>query len=49
LFPNGYKGSDDATGGLGLNWNNYSAGDGSFCCTESNGLNRSMAFEMYVR
>ena len=48
-FPNGYKGSDDATGGLGLNWNNYSAGDGSFCCTESNGLNRSMAFEMYVR
>ena len=49
LFPNGYKGSDDATGGLGLNWGNYSAGDGAFCCTESNGLNRSMAFEMYVR
>ena len=49
LFPNGARGSDDATGGLGLNWGNYSAGDGSFCCTESNGLNRSMAFEMYVR
>jgi len=49
LFPNGYKGSDDATGGIGLNWGNYSAGDGSFCCTESTGLNRSMAFEMYVR
>jgi hypothetical protein len=49
LFPNGVRASDDATGGLGLNWGNYSAGDGAFCCTESNGLNRSMAFEMYVR
>lgn len=49
LFPNGARGSDDASGGIGLAWNNYSAGDGSFCCTESNGLNRSMAFEMYVR
>jgi hypothetical protein len=42
-------GSDDASGGIGLAWNNYSAGDGSFCCTSSNGINRSMAFEMYVR
>ncbi|MEI6742122.1 MAG: Ig-like domain-containing protein [bacterium] len=49
LFPNGVRGSDDASGGIGLQWNNYSAGDGSFCCTESNGLNRSMSFEMYVR
>jgi hypothetical protein len=49
LFPGGYKGSDDATGGIGLNWNNYSAGDGSFCCTMSTGLNRSMSFETYVR
>ena len=49
LFPNGARGSDDASGGIGLAWNNYSAGDGAFCCTESNGLNRSMAFEMYVR
>jgi hypothetical protein len=49
LFPGGAKGSDDATGGIGLNWGNYSAGDGSFCCVESTGLNRSMAFDMFVR
>jgi len=49
LFPNGVRGSDDASGGIGLQWNNYSAADGAFCCTESNGLNRSMSFEMYVR
>jgi uncharacterized protein YjdB len=49
LFPNGVRASDDASGGIGLQWNNYSAGDGAFCCTESNGLNRSMSFEMYVR
>jgi hypothetical protein len=49
LWPNGYKGSDDATGGIGLNWGSYSAGDGSFCCTLSTGLNRSMSFETYIR
>jgi hypothetical protein len=49
LWPDGYRDSDDATGGIGLAWNNHSAGDGSFCCTESTGLNRSMSFEMYVR
>ena len=49
LWPNGYRGSDDATGGIGLAWGNYSAGDGSICCTLSNGLNRSMSFETYIR
>ena len=49
LFPYGVRGSDDASGGIGLAWNNYSAADGAFCCTSSNGINRSMAFEMYVR
>jgi hypothetical protein len=49
LWPNGVRNTDDATGGIGLNWSNYSAGDGSFCCTLSTGLNRSMSFETYIR
>jgi hypothetical protein len=48
LWPNGVGGTDDATGGIGLSWG-YSAGDGSFCCTLSTGLNRSMSFETYIR
>ena len=49
LWPNGVGGTDDATGGIGLSWGYYSAGDGSFCCTLSTGLNRSMSFETYIR
>jgi hypothetical protein len=49
LWPIGERESDDATGGIGLNWGNYSAGDGTSCCTTSVGLNRSMSFETYVR
>ena len=49
LWPNGVGGTDDATGGIGLSWGNYSSGDGSFCCTMSTGLNRSMSFETYIR
>ena len=49
LWPNGIRGSDDATGGIGLYHGSFSAGDGSFCCTLSTGLNRSMSFETYIR
>jgi uncharacterized repeat protein (TIGR02543 family) len=49
LWPYGERESDDATGGIGLNWGYYSAGDGTSCCTTSVGLNRSMSFETYVR
>ena len=49
LWPNGIRGSDDATGGIGLYHGSFSAADGSFCCTMSTGLNRSMSFETYVR
>jgi hypothetical protein len=49
LWPNGIRSSDDASGGLGLSVNNFSAGDVDVCCTSSRGLNRSMSFEMYVR
>ncbi len=49
LWPNGVRGSDDATGGIGLNWGNYSAGDGHFGYSTSAGLSRSMSFETYIR
>ena len=49
LWPNGIRGSDDATGGIGLYHGSFSAADGSFCCTLSTGLNRSMSFETYIR
>jgi len=49
LWPNGVRGTDDATGGIGLNWGYYSAGDGHFGYSTSVGLNRSMSFETYIR
>ena len=49
LWPNGIRGSDDATGCIGLYHGSFSAGDGSFYCTMSTGLNRSMSFETYIR
>lgn len=49
LWPNGIRSSDDASGGIGLSVNNFSAGDVAVCCASTVGLNRSMSFEMYVR
>ena len=49
LWPNGAKGSDDASGGIGLSDNSWSAGDVYGCCSESIGLNRSMAVQIFVR
>ena len=49
LFPDGYRGSDDVSGGIGLGYNGYSAGDFSFGYSTSDGLNRPMSFETYVR
>jgi hypothetical protein len=49
LWPNGAKGSDDASGGIGMSDNSWSAGDLAACCTESIGLNRSMAVQIFVR
>jgi alpha-tubulin suppressor-like RCC1 family protein len=49
LWPNGAKGSDDASGGIGLSDNGWSAGDVYGCCSESIGLNRSMAVQIFVR
>ena len=49
LWPNGYKGSDDVSGGIGLGYNSYSAGDMHFGWSTSVGLSRPMSFETYVR
>lgn len=48
LFPNGATGSDDINCGIGLS-NGYSAGDAIYCCTNRNGINRTMRVEIYVR
>ena len=49
LWPNGYKGSDDTSGGIGLNSNNWSAGDVLNCCHNTVGLRRSMAVQIFIR
>jgi alpha-tubulin suppressor-like RCC1 family protein len=49
LWPNGVCCSNDVTGGIGLNWGEYSAGDGHFGWSTSVGLSRPMSFETYVR
>ena len=49
LWPYGVRGSDDVSGGIGLGYGSYSAGDLSFGYSTSDGLNRPMSFETYVR
>ncbi|MEY3534514.1 MAG: hypothetical protein RLZZ582_90, partial [Verrucomicrobiota bacterium] len=49
LFPNGNEGSNDVSGGLGMDRVNWSAGDYIGCCQNSTGLNRPLKFEVYVR
>ncbi len=49
LYPYGYTGSDDVSGGIGMSYNSYSAGDAISCCNNRGGYNRSMRVELYVR
>jgi len=57
LFPNANMGSDDVTGGIGLNGNQqrttaeykYSAGDIIGCCQDTSGINRSARVLLFVR
>ncbi len=52
LYPNGIEGTNDVTGGIGLDatFNNFSAGDGNnLCCYNGLGINRSARVEIYVR
>jgi hypothetical protein len=41
--------SNDVSGGIGLSYNSYSAGDTIGCCNSTTGLNRTMRFELYGR
>lgn len=49
LYPNGVLGSDDVSGGIGMSYNSFSAGDAISCCQDSTGINRSARVEIYVR
>lgn len=55
LFPsnaNGYAGSNDVSGGIGMDTDGgagYSAGDRIACCNDTAGINRSARVEIYVR
>ena len=52
LYPSNnvtYIGTNDVSGGIGMTWGSYSAGDYINCCQDSTGLNRSMRTEVYIR
>lgn len=49
LYPNGYMGSEDVAGGIGLGNPDWSAGDAIGCCNDSTGINRQARVEVYVR
>jgi hypothetical protein len=49
LHPNGALGSDDVSGGIGMSYNSFSAGDSISCCQDTTGINRSARVEVYVR
>jgi hypothetical protein len=49
LYPTGDEQSNDVSGGIGMAWGNYSAGDYISCCQNVTGVNRSARVEIYVR
>ena len=49
LYPNGNEQSNDVSGGIGIDRQNWSAGDYIGCCQSATGLNRQMKFELYVK
>lgn len=44
-----FKGSNDVSGGIGMSFGNYSAGDFIACCQDTTGINRSARVEVYIR
>lgn len=42
-------GSNDVSGGIGMEFNNYSAGDGVGCCEDNTGQNRNFSFKWFIR
>ncbi|MHA8094513.1 PA14 domain-containing protein [Aquirufa lenticrescens] len=49
LYPSGDEGSNDVSGGIGMNYGSYSAGDYIGCCQDNYGINRTARVEIYVR
>ena len=49
LYPNGSQTSNDVSGGIGMSFKSYSAGDSIGCCQDSTGINRSARVEIYIR
>jgi len=49
LYPTGDEGSNDVSGGIGMNYGSYSAGDYIGCCQDNTGINRTARVEVYVR
>ena len=49
LYPNGAEGSDDVSGGIGMSYNSFSAGDSISCCQDTTGINRSARVEIFIR
>ena len=51
LYPNGDQGSNDVSGGIGMDTNfaNYSAGDRISCCQNTTGISRPARVEIYIR
>lgn len=43
------QGSNDVSGGIGMTFGNYSAGDVIQCCQDTTGINRSARVEIYIR
>ena len=41
--------SNDISGGIGMEYKDYSAGDGLGCCPATTGLNKSLSFKWFIR
>ncbi len=49
LYPAGDEASNDVSGGIGMSWGSYSAGDYISCCQNVTGVNRTSRVELYIR
>ena len=49
LYPVGNQSSNDVSGGIGMKFNSYSAGDSIGCCQDSTGINSDARVEIYIR
>ena len=47
--PGGLPGSNDVSGGIGMEQRGYSAGDAIGCCQDNIGQNKSLSFKWFIR